>query len=425
METTSVVIVGGGAAGLSALRELRRRNVACVLLEARDALGGRVRAFDVAPDHDAGAAWIHGTAGSFLAQEATSEAVGLVEVCATNPWCVPEAWENVATVWRDGQKVEDLARGAREWRLFLRSLAGKARRAGAGDALGTHVRDLSPLATMHARLLELWMGASVSELQLREFESEDGPFGDHPGPHALPRGGMTRVLAGLLTQECCRLGARVTKVSVRGDSVVVSCGDRQVHARAALVTLPLGVLQDDHHSLFEPPLPDDKRDAIRRLGVGSYAKLLLFWDEVWWPSVKPFLVCLGPFTLVLTDHSALSSQPLLEATAAGDLANEWDALSEADCVERVLACLSTALKLAVPPPVKTLVTNWTNDEYARGAYSYWRVGALDTDVDALARPLPPLFFAGEATSLDYQGSLAGALDSGIKAANDIASFLSS
>lgn len=420
MEGTDVAIVGGGAAGLSALRELRRRNVACVLLEARDALGGRVRAFDAAPEHDAGAAWIHGTDGSLLAQEATD----VVEVCATNPWCVPEAWEKVATVWRDGRKVEDLERGAREWRLFLRSLAGAARRAGAGDALGTHVRNLSPLATMHARLLELWMGASVSDLQLREFESDDGPFGDHPGPHALPRGGMTKALAGLLTQEC-RLGARVTSVKVDNDSVVVSCGDRQVHARAALVTLPLGVLQDDHHSLFDPPLPDDKRDAIRRLGVGSYSKLLLFWDEVWWPSAKPFLVCLGPFTLVFIDHSVLSSQPLLEATAAGDLAREWDALSESDCVKRVVACLEVALKVAVPPPVKTLVTNWTNDEFARGAYSYWRVGALDTDVDALARPIPPLFFAGEATSLDYQGSLAGALDSGVKAANDIASFLSS
>jgi len=59
------------------------------------------------------------------------------------------------------------------------------------------------------------------------------------------------------------------------------------------------------------------------------------------------------------------------------------------------------------------------DPCARGAYSYTRVSGTGA-AEGLARPLGGrLFFAGEATNADYEGSVAGALASGARAAREV------
>ena len=47
-------------------------------------------------------------------------------------------------------------------------------------------------------------------------------------------------------------------------------------ADAVLVTVPLGCLKETAGALFEPPLPDWKMGAIKRLGFGNLNKVKLF-----------------------------------------------------------------------------------------------------------------------------------------------------
>ena len=62
--------------------------------------------------------------------------------------------------------------------------------------------------------------------------------------------------------------------------------------------------------------------------------------------------------------------------------------------------------------------NWRNDPFASGAYSFITPGAADAP-EELARPEQELlFFAGEATDLDFQfGTVHGAIASGRRAAS--------
>jgi monoamine oxidase len=63
--------------------------------------------------------------------------------------------------------------------------------------------------------------------------------------------------------------------------------------------------------------------------------------------------------------------------------------------------------------------DYAADPFARGAYSYTKVGGGGAAAQ-LAQPLGDrLFFAGEATDKDYEGSVAGALASGARAAQQI------
>ena len=64
--------------------------------------------------------------------------------------------------------------------------------------------------------------------------------------------------------------------------------------------------------------------------------------------------------------------------------------------------------------------DWQADPFALGAYTYLRVDGADAR-ERLADPISDtLFFAGEATSGDDSGTVAGALDSGYSSSDGIA-----
>jgi monoamine oxidase len=71
------------------------------------------------------------------------------------------------------------------------------------------------------------------------------------------------------------------------------------------------------------------------------------------------------------------------------------------------------------------VHDWQADPFARGAYSYVTVGG-DKARSALAEPLADtLFFAGEAADTEGEaGTVAGALQSGARAARQVLASLS-
>uniref|UniRef100_A0A7S1HU23 Amine oxidase domain-containing protein n=1 Tax=Eutreptiella gymnastica TaxID=73025 RepID=A0A7S1HU23_9EUGL len=74
----------------------------------------------------------------------------------------------------------------------------------------------------------------------------------------------------------------------------------------------------------------------------------------------------------------------------------------------------------VPPPLSVVVTRWEEHPHFKGAYSFFALGTSTFDIDVLSKPVKrSLLFAGEAASLEYQGSLHGAYLSGLKAATDV------
>jgi monoamine oxidase len=75
---------------------------------------------------------------------------------------------------------------------------------------------------------------------------------------------------------------------------------------------------------------------------------------------------------------------------------------------------------AVPTPSAFRRSNWSADPFARGSHSFAAVGAGPETREALASPLlDRVFFAGEATSVDYPGTVLGARESGVRAANEV------
>jgi monoamine oxidase len=75
---------------------------------------------------------------------------------------------------------------------------------------------------------------------------------------------------------------------------------------------------------------------------------------------------------------------------------------------------------AVPAPSAFRRSNWSTDPFARGSHSFAAVGAGPETRETLSSPLlDRVFFAGEATSVDHPGTVLGARESGVRAANEV------
>ncbi|KAA8526187.1 hypothetical protein F0562_008074 [Nyssa sinensis] len=240
-----------------------------------------------------------------------------------------------------------------------------------------------------------------------------------PGGHGLMVRGYLPVINTLAKGLDIRLGHRVTKIVRRHNGVKVIVEDgRTFIADAAIVAVPLGVLKSNSIK-FEPRLPEWKEEAIADLGVGIENKIVLHFEKVFWPNVE-FLGVVAEtsygcsYFLNLhkaTGHSVLVYMP------AGQLARDIEKMSDEAAANFAFMQLKKILPDA-SDPIQYLVSRWGTDVNSLGSYSYDTVGKPHDLYDKLRVPVDNLFFAGEATSADYPGSVHGAYSTGLMAAEE-------
>jgi len=195
-----------------------------------------------------------------------------------------------------------------------------------------------------------------------------------------------------------------------------------VRAKQALVTLPVGVLEAGSVR-FRPALRE-KNDALRKLASGPVVKVAMRFDSAFWEERHPevsFFHAPGEhfptFWNQLPRHA-----PTLIAWAGGPKADAHFGRPPGEVVRRALATLERLFgkRAAVESRLQNVrVQDWRADPFARGAYSYVRTGGVGAR-EALAAPLAAtLYFAGEATDIEQSGTVAGALESGRRAAREL------
>ncbi len=252
------------------------------------------------------------------------------------------------------------------------------------------------------------------------------------------------------------LGSPVTSVEYRDDGVAIHAADRVYRAAFALVTVSVGVLRAGRIE-FEPPLPDWKLAAIDGLRMGHMQKVIIpfdrdiFRDEVdnSWVLVAEGRPEQPGSTSVDRPVMAFVIKPLGANIAVGFYGGDQARDFEVRCtgIERTSGPRSPSGcdDPAIDRAVETLaamygadevrgailedeihVTRWSLEPFTLGAYSVPTPGAWDQR-EALGRPVAAtedgplrIFFAGEASSrVMFNGSFAGAFETGLAAAREI------
>jgi polyamine oxidase len=422
-----VIVVGGGIAGLTAANALVHAGVECVLLEARDRVGGRLHTVDLAGvPVDLGGSWIHHPIGNplraFAEQAGVPCAPGDPVPAVTGYDCATERWLTAHEVASSLDLVSSAFPDAVE--QIGATLGPDASAADAIDAF-VESRATDPDNTRRDRqalraIVEA-DGADFADRQsLRwlwhEMEYEGDFFGD------LPRGGYRGVVDAMAQGLDIRLGAAVTTVAVDDRGVTVGTADGEwVDGTHVVVAVPLGVLKKGGLR-FSPELPDDRRAAVDRVGFGRYEKVVLVFDRAWWRDEGISHLMLFPHdsdqaTVWAFDLDAFGDGPALSFHLFASNAARALSGSAEDGVRWVLDLLSAALGRTCPAPIATAVTSWAADPYSGGAYSHLPPGAAPDDLDLLGEPVGGrLLFAGEHTQSARTGYADGAMSSGVREA---------
>lgn len=296
-----------------------------------------------------------------------------------------------------------------------------------GEALRSELASITDPARRRAADMaisfevEMEYAADRDEMCAQHWDADADPCPG--GDHLITGDGYGGVVAQIARGVQVLKGAVVEAVNYEGSEVIVRIKGRPepLRARTCVVTLPLGVLKAGSVT-FQPALPNPKRAAIAALGMGLMNKCVLRFERPFWPADCPAVaVDTKGFQLFVPGHSR---QPTITAFCTGALARQAEAETDAQIVKRVMAILKGCFDKAPATPVEAIVTRWNSDPFARGSYSFIAVGATPDMRAALAEPVQSkLFWAGEATRLDYPSTAHGAVMSGEQAASQVASAL--
>jgi monoamine oxidase len=439
-EAADVLVLGAGVSGLAAAARLAQAGCTVRVLEGRDRIGGRIltrRGGEWPVPVDLGAEFVQGRIPALftLARQIGAPVVELNgsrwKLHADQVVSADEFFPQLDKIM---SRLPELSADAdQSFQQFLDSPA---------------VQHSPPQARDIARSwIETYDAAHPDRVSVRalvrERHAEDKIQGGRAFRMVTGYDGVPQALEAQIPSDKGRVHRETIATEVRWTSGEVTVDARDplraargpFSARRLVVALPVGVLQAPSTALgavrFTPPLPH-KDAALRGLEMGHVVKLVFAFQERFWEKVFPddmgFLINLDePFRAWWTGYPVYA--PVLVAWEGGPAAEALAELSSQQRVDRALESLARLTRVRRADVDRQIVAwdthDWAADPFARGAYSYVRVGGIERQA-ALASPVAnTLFFAGEATELHgYQATVHGALFAGQRAADEVLQSLS-
>jgi monoamine oxidase len=450
-----IAVVGAGLAGLTCAYRLKQAGYTATVYEASDRTGGRCYSIH---SFDAGQIAEHG--GELIDQGHTavrqlSQELGL---SLTN-LLASETNGTESTSWFDGARYTEA-----EVTQGLKAIWQKLH----ADTSAASYPTLWNLSTERGRELDQmsivdWINESVPggiDSRLGQFldvaynieygaESSEqsclnllyllgyaGPgqlrvFG-HSNEKYHVIGGNDRVAAGLTKALAgqIRLGTELVAIAANGSGYDLWVSDggssTKVAADAVVLALPFSILRssvDYSGAGFEPR----KVTAIEEMGMGTNSKLhLQFTDRHW--------VGLGFNGETYSDRGYQNTwdvtrgqpgrQGILVDYTGGKVGASFGSGTAQQRAQKFLTQIEPVLPgITAKWNGKATVDFWTSYRWTKGSYSYWKVGQYTKFAGMENAPQGNCHFCGEHTSIDFQGYLNGAVETGQRAAADVvASF---
>jgi monoamine oxidase len=404
LNDTEVAIIGGGAAGIGAARQLHDAGVRCVVIEARSRLGGRAW---TSREHDGyaldlGCGWLHSA--------------------ERNPWTkigegqgrtidrTPPPWMRLSLnngFPHDAQRAFVTAQQAFYQRLDEAGEREPDRPASALLEPGNRWNNLMGAVATYVT------GAEPDQVSIIDFARYEDD-----GVNWRVVEGLGTTIAAHAADVPTVLDCAVTCIDHSGARLVIETGRGTITADRAIVTMPSALLAQEALR-FRPALPD-KIEAAAGLPLGLADKLFLSLaqPEEFPPDSRLF--GRTDRTATATYHIRPFGRPLIECYFGGHNAANLELGGQAAFFEFALSELTGLLGTAFARRIAPVALHsWRSDPFARGSYSYALPGKADGRA-VLAAPVDErLFFAGEACSRHDFSTAHGALLTGLAAADTV------
>jgi monoamine oxidase len=200
---------------------------------------------------------------------------------------------------------------------------------------------------------------------------------------------------------------------------------RGIPADKVVLALPFTLLRQV--DLSEIELPPVKRLAIETLGYGTNAKLMIGFSRRVWHETKgngSTLTDLPYHVSWDTSRGQRGIHGVLTNFAGGKRGLEMEEGTPEERAAQVVASLDTIFPGIAAAHTKQAVRfHWPSSPLTRGSYACYKPGQYTTIAGAERETVSGLHFAGEHTSLDFQGFMNGASESGERVAREILRML--
>jgi monoamine oxidase len=458
--TARVAIVGAGIAGLTAALTLADQGISSVIFEASDRIGGRM--------HSNTTTWSYGMTSEWCGEFINSDhltiralaqrfGLPLQNVNAADP---PDS---VETNYFQGGYYLNVTALAELDPVFetirqQEAQAGYPTTYNQYNAVGYALDHMSVYDWIEeyvpgghqsraGELVDVLVNTEYgvdtnqqSALNLVYFGYSNERFHIAGGNQQLPE-----AIAATLPEGSLLQGWRLAAIGVNSDQSIgmtfsTPDGTQEVSFDKVILTVPFSVLRGiDYSNAGFDPL---KVQAIQTLGYGTNSKLeLQFNDRYWnetgaWPGISNgFIETNLPFQSTW-DSSRAQTGPtglLVDYTggaagAAYHASQPYSTTSNNPQVAQFAAQFLSQLEL-VWPGISAQYSGIaslsypTGDPNVLGSYSCWLTGQYTEIAGYEGVPQGNIYFAGEHTSINFQGYMEGGAQQGIRAANEVAQAL--
>lgn len=426
-DTFDVIIIGAGAAGLMAAWELSRTGKKTAIIEARDYVGGRIQTildtrFDLPVE--LGAEFVHGDL-ELTAMLLKKAGAGTYKVSGS-------IWQTRAGTMHEQDDFID------NYKIVERKFQELTHDLPVSSFLDQHLAGDQFEETRFTlkNYVEGYYAADpgkASTFALREelLTSDDTQFRIEGGYQTLVK---------YLQDQCASTGVSfhlshpVKEIHWNEGQTEVVSHSRSFLSTKLLITVSVGVLQSETIS-FSPGLPQ-LISAVKKLGFGPVVKTVLQFEEIFWQQKQftygkdlddlSFIFSQATIPTWWTYHPKKAA--MLTGWSGGPNANKVRDRSKEEVCNAALKSLAEIFSIDyrfLQQQLKSWhVSDWVNDPYSCGGYSYEVVNGVDIK-KRLKQPVGnTLFFAGEGLHEGPEiGTVEAALQSGRETAHRIiASF---
>lgn len=453
-----IVIVGAGLAGLTCAYRLKRAGYVAEIYEASTRIGGRCwsgRAGASDNPFVQGQWYEHGgelidqghnqvrnlaqelglTLDNLLAAETNgTETVGWFD---GRPYSFAEMTDDVKTIWQQLHKDVSAAsyptlfdsytqRGFELDHMSITDWIKQYVPGGTSSRLGqlldvAYNIEYGAEARVQSALNMLYLLAYSGQGQLRIFGPSNEKYHVRGGNDQIPLGVGAR-LPGQIKTGYELVAIKRTPAGAYELTFRNGLGTATVSADKVVLALPFSILRssvDFSKAGFEPL----KATAIRELGMGTNSKLHLQFTRRHWTS----LGCNGE-TYADTGYQntweVSRAQPgtagILVDYTGGNIGASFGTGTPTDRAKQFLGQIEPVLPgISKYWNGKATLDYWTGYPWTKGSYSYWKVGQYTKFSGMERKQQGNCHFCGEHTSIDFQGYLNGAVETGERVVGEI------